>query len=172
MAILFNLYRILLGTAVGFAFKPCILDTFGTIVRVDGKSMQPTLNPDTNNVDFIFLNRWAIRNYDINRGDIITFVSPNAPDRHIIKRVVGLAGDVISTIGYKTEVVKVPNGYCWVEGDHTGFSLDSNSFGPIALSLLIGKATYIVWPPSRWQHLISVLPSHRTPLNLTCTEVA
>lgn len=107
MAILFNFYRILLGTAVGFAFKPCILDTFGTIVRVDGKSMQPTLNPDTNNVDFIFLNRWAIRNYDINRGDIITFVSPNAPERHIIKRVVGLAGDVISTIGYKTEVVKV-----------------------------------------------------------------
>lgn len=42
-----------------------------------------------------------------------------------------------------------------VEGDHIHNSLDSNSFGPIPLGLLTAKATYIVWPPSRWRHLKS-----------------
>lgn len=82
--------------------------------------MQPALNPDENISDYVFLSRWAIRDLNVKRGDIISLVSPKDPDTKIIKRVVALQGDVVSTIGYKKPFVRVPEGHCWVEGDHTG----------------------------------------------------
>jgi inner membrane protease subunit 2 len=60
---------------------------------------------------------------------------------------------------------KVPENQCWVEGDHIGYSMDSNTFGPIPIENIIAKATYIVWPPSRWQNLNNFVPNSRTPLN-------
>uniref|UniRef100_T1H1T8 Mitochondrial inner membrane protease subunit 2 n=1 Tax=Megaselia scalaris TaxID=36166 RepID=T1H1T8_MEGSC len=36
-----------------------------------------------------------------------------------IKRVVGLQGELVKTLSYKKEFVRVPEGHCWVEGDHT-----------------------------------------------------
>ena len=108
MELLFILRKILIGVPIGFAFvKPIVLDTFGYIARVDGISMQPTLNPDSKTTDYVFLNHWSVRRYNINRGDVISFISPKSPDRLLIKRVIGLAGDVISTIGYKTAVCQV-----------------------------------------------------------------
>lgn len=35
------------------------------------------------------------------------------------------------TLGYKNRYVRVPDGHFWIEGDHHGHSLDSNSFGPV-----------------------------------------
>lgn len=35
------------------------------------------------------------------------------------------------TLSYKNRYVKIPNGHFWIEGDHHGHSLDSNSFGPV-----------------------------------------
>lgn len=125
--------------------------------------MQPALNPEPNKQDYVFLSRWSVRNSNVERGAIISLISPKNPDQKIIKRVVALQGDIVSTLGYKNEVVRVPEGHCWVEGDHTGYSLDSNTFGPISLSLMTAKATYIVWPPSRWQKLPSELPQPRQP---------
>jgi mitochondrial inner membrane protease subunit 2 len=115
--------------------------------------MQPALNPDSAITDYVFLSRWAVRNLSVERGEIISLVSPKDPEQKIIKRIVGLEGDLISTIGYKQPVIKVPSGHCWVEGDHTGNSLDSNSFGAVSLGLVTAKAVSIVWPPSRWQWL-------------------
>lgn len=84
--------------------------------------MQPALNPDSNasSSDYVFLSRWAVRNYSIERGDIVSMISPKDPDQKIIKRVVALQGDVVSTLGYKKQFVRIPDGHCWVEGDHTG----------------------------------------------------
>ncbi|KAG8232391.1 hypothetical protein J437_LFUL012534 [Ladona fulva] len=153
---------LLVGVPIGVTF----FDTVGYVARVDGVSMQPSLNPDTVNQDYVFLNRWAVRFYQVSRGEIISLTSPKDPGQMIIKRLVGIEGDVIQTLGYKKEYVKVPQGHCWVEGDHTGHTLDSNSFGPIALGLVTAKASCIVWPPSRWQRLKSELPSSRIPVNL------
>ena len=130
-----------------------IVDTVGYVARVKGISMRPSLNPVSDCVDFVLLNKWVVRNYEIKRGDIISLISPKDPEQIIIKRVVGLEGDVISTIGYKSKVVTIPQGHCWVEGDHVGSSFDSNTFGPVALGLITAKATHIVWPPSRWRSL-------------------
>ncbi|XP_055920076.1 mitochondrial inner membrane protease subunit 2 [Eupeodes corollae] len=145
---------VLVGIPVGITFFDCV----GYVAKVEGISMQPTLNPDTSKSDYVFLSRWAVRNYDVERGDIVSLMSPKNPDQKIIKRIVGLEGDVISTLGYKTDVVRIPDGHCWIEGDHMGNSLDSNTFGPVSLGLMTARATYIVWPPSRWQSLQADFP--------------
>lgn len=152
----------MIGVPVGVTFLDCV----GYVARVEGVSMQPALNPDENISDYVFLSRWAIRDLNVKRGDIISLVSPKDPDTKIIKRVVALQGDVVSTIGYKKPFVRVPEGHCWVEGDHTGNSLDSNYFGPVSLGLMNARATYIVWPPARWQKLNSTLPRQRWPIAL------
>ncbi|XP_014296032.1 mitochondrial inner membrane protease subunit 2 [Microplitis demolitor] len=155
--------NILIGIPIGITF----VDTVGYIARVDGISMQPALNPNSHVTDYVFLNRWSVRNYNFNRGDIISFVSPKHPDQTLIKRVIGLEGDEIRTIKYKLPYLRVPKGHCWVEGDHTGHTVDSNTFGPVSLGLVTARASCIVWPPSRWQFLSSVLPEHRVPLRIS-----
>ncbi|XP_055528682.1 mitochondrial inner membrane protease subunit 2 isoform X2 [Wyeomyia smithii] len=131
---------LLISIPVGVTFFDCV----GYIARVEGISMQPALNPDGSNAtDYVFLSRWAVRNMEVERG---------------------LQGDIIATMGYKVPFVKVPEGHCWIEGDHTGNSLDSNTFGPVSLGLVTARATQIVWPPSRWQSLPSMIPRTRQPI--------
>ncbi|XP_055528681.1 mitochondrial inner membrane protease subunit 2 isoform X1 [Wyeomyia smithii] len=152
---------LLISIPVGVTFFDCV----GYIARVEGISMQPALNPDGSNAtDYVFLSRWAVRNMEVERGDVISLISPKDPGQKIIKRVVGLQGDIIATMGYKVPFVKVPEGHCWIEGDHTGNSLDSNTFGPVSLGLVTARATQIVWPPSRWQSLPSMIPRTRQPI--------
>lgn len=45
-----------------------------------------------------------------------------------------------------------------MEGDNLAHSMDSNNFGPVSLGLITAKASYIVWPPSRWQYIENKLP--------------
>ncbi|XP_052860475.1 mitochondrial inner membrane protease subunit 2 [Anopheles cruzii] len=156
------LKSLLLGVPVGVT----LLDAVGYVARVEGISMQPTLNPDATVTDYVFLSRWAVRNMDVQRGDVISLISPKDPSQKIIKRVVALQGDVIATLGYKVPYVKIPEGHCWVEGDNTGNSLDSATFGPVSLGLVTARAVHIVWPPSRWQHLPSTVPKTRVPITL------
>lgn len=139
----------LFGVAIGHT----LIDTFGTVARVDGISMQPTFNPNTT-VDLVFLSYLPVRFDSIKRGDIIVAISPRNPNETIIKRVLGVEGDIIITKknknSPKTKNV-VPKGYYWIEGDHKGRTFDSTSFGPISRGLVIAKVPAIVWPPSRWQ---------------------
>ena len=67
----------------------------------------------------------------------------------MIKRVVGLEGDVIKTKGSNQSYVTVPQGFCWIEGENHSQSMDSNFFGPVPLGLITAKAQFIVWPLSR-----------------------
>ena len=57
--------------AIGLTFH----DVVGTVVSVDGPSMQPTLNPTTTSsksVDFVYLNKWSIRQkHKVGRGDVV-----------------------------------------------------------------------------------------------------
>lgn len=151
------------GIPIGVTFVDC----FGYIAKVEGVSMQPALNPESNGKsDFVFLSRWSSRSYRYNRGDMVSLISPKDPGQKIIKRIIALEGDFIRTLGYKSRYVRIPEGHCWVEGDHTGHSLDSNFFGPVAVGLITAKASQIVWPPERWRRLESEVPDDRIPLNL------
>uniref|UniRef100_UPI00358E7773 mitochondrial inner membrane protease subunit 2 isoform X1 n=2 Tax=Myxine glutinosa TaxID=7769 RepID=UPI00358E7773 len=142
------------------------LDRVAFVARVEGASMQPCLNPDrSQSPDVVLLNRWNVHSLDVQRGEIISLMSPRNPEQKMIKRVIALEGDIVRTMGYKNQYVKVPSGHCWIEGDHRGHSLDSNAFGPVSLGLMHARASHIVWPPSRWQRLQSFLPSDRQPLH-------
>ncbi|XP_034534499.1 mitochondrial inner membrane protease subunit 2 [Notolabrus celidotus] len=91
--------------------------------------------------------------------------SPRNPKQKIIKRVIGLEGDFIRTLSFKQRYVRVPDGHFWIEGDHHGHSMDSNSFGPVSVGLLHGRASHIIWPPNRWQQIKPSLPPNRGPLD-------
>ncbi|XP_069385269.1 mitochondrial inner membrane protease subunit 2 isoform X1 [Paralichthys olivaceus] len=150
------------GLFVAVPVTVTVLDRFAYVARVEGASMQPSLNPDSgSDCDVVLLNRWSVRNYEVQRGDIVSVVSPKNPQQKIIKRVIGLEGDFIRTLSYKNRYVRVPDGHFWIEGDHHGHSLDSNSFGPVSVGLLHGRASHIIWPPQRWQEIKPSLPPNR-----------
>lgn len=82
------LKSIFFGVPIGIT----VVDSFGYVARVDGISMQPALNPDRTTTDYVFLNRLAVRSYEVQRGDIVSLISPKDPKQKIIKRVVGVQG--------------------------------------------------------------------------------
>ncbi|CAL8360719.1 unnamed protein product [Lota lota] len=153
------------GFFVAVPVTVTVLDRVAYVARVEGTSMQPFLNPEgVSACDVVLLNRWRVRNYEVHRGDIVSIVSPKNPQQKIIKRVVALEGDFIRTLSYKNRYLRIPDGHLWIEGDHHGHSLDSNSFGPVSVGLLHGHASHIIWPPNRWQRIQRSLPVDRGPL--------
>ncbi|XP_054940883.1 mitochondrial inner membrane protease subunit 2 isoform X5 [Physeter macrocephalus] len=97
------------GFFVAVPVAVTFLDQVACVARVEGASMQPSLNPGgSQSSDVVLLNHWKVRNFEVQRGDIVSLV----------------------TMGHKNRYVKVPRGHIWVEGDHHGHSFDSNSFGP------------------------------------------
>ncbi|XP_010464530.1 PREDICTED: mitochondrial inner membrane protease subunit 2-like [Camelina sativa] len=125
-----------------------ISDRCCSVVPVRGDSMSPTMNPQKNSFfdDFVLVDKFCLKDYKFARGDVVVFSSPtNFRDRYI-KRIVGMPGEWISS---SRDVVRVPEGHCWVEGDNKYSSLDSRTFGPIPLGLIRGRVTRVVWPPQR-----------------------
>ncbi|CAB1322839.1 unnamed protein product [Coregonus sp. 'balchen'] len=72
------------------------------------------------------------REMERQRGESVLFWSPKNPQQKIIKRVIAREGDFIKTLGYKNRYLRVPDCHFWIEGDHQGHGLDSNSFGPVS----------------------------------------
>lgn len=141
----------------GVAIGRTATDTFGSVARVDGISMQPTFNPNAT-VDLVFLSYLPVRLFDsVRRGDVIVAKSPRNHRETIIKRVIGVGGDVVTLKRTDDSYVRrvVPDGHYWIEGDHKGHTYDSTSFGPIPGGLVVAKVPAIVWPPSRWQFVRS-----------------
>jgi inner membrane protease subunit 2 len=136
------------------------VDTFAYIAPVDGSSMAPLINPNGND-DVLLLWRVPIKFNHLNRGDVVTLISPKNPDQLLIKRLIGLPGDVIKTISYKKRHVRIPAGHCWIEGDNHDKSYDSNSFGVVPIGLLVAKAGYIIWPTERLGKIYTEIPSKR-----------
>ncbi len=130
-------------------------------VRVDGSSMEPTLN----NGEFILVNKLAYKIGKPDRGDVIVFYFPRDPNQEYIKRLVGLPGDVIR-VGNGSVYVNgqkinepyiaadpaytgewtVPLGHYFVLGDNRNNSYDSHNWGPVPADYVIGKATFVYWP--------------------------
>ena len=131
------------------------------VLRVTGASMNPTLRND----EVLLCNKLA----DIKQGDIIAFYYNN---KVLIKRVIGLPGDVIDIAEdgtvyrngealeetYVSELalgekdvetpITVPESRYFVCGDHRAVSIDSRSatVGCIAEENVIGKVFFRIMP--------------------------
>ena len=131
------------------------------------------MNPTLVQHDRVLVNKLSYHFHDVHRGDIVVFKRPpgeNDPQvKDLIKRVIGLPGDNVE--GRDGEVLidgrilhepyvprgvqtadfpsqKIPKDKYWVMGDNRGNSKDSRVFGPIAKSLIVGRAFIRVWPIS------------------------
>lgn len=131
-----------------------VTDRFASVAPVRGSSMSPTLNPGTIKLmglstdDYVLVEKGCLRNYKFSHGDVVVFRSPSNHKERQIKRITALPGEWIGTRRFY-DVLKVPEGHCWVEGDNSSSSMDSRSFGPIPLGLVQGRVTHVVWPPQR-----------------------
>ena len=131
------------------------------VLRVTGTSMTPTLQND----QVIICNKLA----ECQKGDVVAFYYNN---KVLIKRVIGVAGDVIDISGdgvvsvngepldepYVSELAlgecdielpyQVPDNRIFVMGDHRSVSIDSRStsVGCVAIENVMGKVLLRVYP--------------------------
>jgi inner membrane protease subunit 2 len=96
--------------------------------------------------------------------------SPLDPEKVQIKRVIGLEGDIIhARPPYPTQLVRVPQGHIWVEGDikRTDMTVDSNTYGPISKELVSGYVPFIISPWRKfgwvrwWEYRDGIPTKHR-----------
>jgi len=139
--------------------------------EVKGASMEPQLHDK----EYILTEKVSTRFGSFKRGDIVIFRFPYNREIDYIKRIIGLPGETISVLDGKVYVndkvlnepylrditdiypdpdnvlqegksITVPQNYYFVLGDNRPHSQDSRYFGPVARSLLIGKAVIRYWP--------------------------
>ncbi len=130
-------------------------------IRVEGSSMEPTLHDG----ELVVVSRLAYRWAEPERGDIVVFHFPLEPDRRFIKRIIGLPGETVvirdghvavdgidlvepyiaAAPRYSGEWVVQP-GQVFVLGDNRNNSSDSQTWGAVPVSQLIGKAFLVYWP--------------------------
>ena len=134
-------------------------------IRVDGHSMQPTLQ----NGEFVIVNKLAYKIGQPKIGDVIVFHYPKDPEQEYIKRVIGLPEDevlvqngevfvngvqlnepyIAASPNYNGKWV-VPEENVFVLGDNRNNSSDSHNWGMVPLDYIVGKALFIYWPPEEW----------------------
>ena len=143
-----------------------------TPVRVNGSSMEPTLEEG----DIMLLNKLSYKFGDVKRFDIIV-IRDDDDDEDIIKRVIGLPGERIEykdnilyvngkkvdekfTKEYSDELndysidnlesETIPEDYYFVLGDNRPKSKDSTELGFIHKDKIKGKASFTIFPFSRF----------------------
>jgi signal peptidase I len=134
------------------------------IARVDGQSMQPTLEDQ----DRLIVNKLAYRLHAPQIGDIVMLYYPFDPDKALVKRIVAGPGDTVRSVAgrvYRNDVLisdeSIPEGFrttdSWgpqivspghyfVLGDHRNNSSDSREWGLVPRKYIVGKIELRWWP--------------------------
>jgi signal peptidase I len=132
-------------------------------VRTDGHSMEPTLHDG----DALVIDTLSYRFTDPAVGDIVVAVTPDT-GQSVVKRVVATAGDLIGIEdgvlirngrpvdepyanqdqmgGYYWGPVTVPEGQVFLLGDNRLDSVDSRTYGPVAIDAVEGRYVVRLWP--------------------------
>lgn len=138
------------------------------VVRVDGQSMEPTIQHG----DMIVVRKIM---YTPKNGDVVVLVPPTQPldsDVYYIKRVIATEGQTVEVTEdgkvkvdgkiidepylktneftnrelYTQKPVTVPQGHVFVFGDNRQHSSDSGEFGTVEVERIIGCASLRFWP--------------------------
>lgn len=99
---------------------------------------------------------WNQLTSSIQVGDVVVVQHPDKAGT-VCKRVLGLAGDVLvspprSIIQQQQRnrnsknLLLIPDGHFWLEGDNPRNSSDSRDYGPLPMALLVGRVICRVWP--------------------------
>ncbi len=163
---------IIVALVVSLGLRTYAFQTF----YIPSVSMQPTLQVG----DRIIVDKLSARFGTIHRGDILVFKSPptencgGPPVADLVKRVIGLPGDHLYSVGNtiyvngtklneawphieplgtpiataNNPIVVAPNHY-FMMGDNHPDSCDSRFWGTIPRSDIIGKAFVRIWPLNR-----------------------
>jgi signal peptidase I len=129
--------------------------------RIAGDSMSPTLERG----DVALVRKVGVTPH---RGDLLVFTSPDE-GLDTIKRVVGVPGDEVAirdAVLYVNDElvdepfvdheaidglyygpVTVPAGRLILLGDNRANSIDSRSYGPVAVDAVSGRVQVTLWPP-------------------------
>ncbi|KAK9451627.1 peptidase S24/S26A/S26B/S26C [Limtongia smithiae] len=120
---------------------------------IDGSSMTPTLNPESNGLirDIALIWKFDIKNYNgYKRGQIVVLRNPRNPETSVVKRIIAFEGETVRTrFPYPESTCIVPPRHFWVEGDNI-HSIDSNTYGPVSYGLITGRVMCLVFPFDRF----------------------
>jgi signal peptidase I len=141
--------------AAGFAALAVVLSQslVFTVCVVSGRSMEPTLAPGERVVVLRFTS-------SVQRGDLVVFKNPDAPDDLLVKRVLGLPRELVAARSGKLIVgdfvvdepyvlpgssvgdlatSRLADDCYYLLGDNRAESVDSRAFGGVPRRLLVGK---------------------------------
>jgi signal peptidase I len=183
-----NVESIALALLIALAVRSSVVQAFW----VPSGSMLPTIQIG----DHIFVNKLAysvrvplvgtelFKTGDLERGEVVVFVSPIDANTDLIKRVIGIPGDTIeirdkkvfvngeplqdphahfsdnsiSPSGHRDNMppTQVPEGKFFVMGDNRDRSYDSRFWGFANIADIKGKATFIYWSRDTSNGLLAV----------------
>ena len=164
---------LVLALVVTLTLRSFVFQTF----YIPSGSMEPTLQIG----DRIIVDKLAVDWGTIHLGDVLVFAAPpnencsGVHDVDLVKRVIGLPGDTLYSVGNTIYVngqkfneawthieplgppaiappshpVVVAAGHYYMMGDNHSESCDSRYWGTITRSDIIGKAVLRVWPLRR-----------------------
>ncbi len=165
------LIREVLETIVPAVLIALLINLFlAQATRVYGQSMEPNLHTDQRLIiEKLSYNRHVRQYLSLDgpqQGDVVVVRLTSQGNELLIKRVIGLPGDVVQihdgqvfvnnsplTEPYLTDVTPgffgpktVPPLHIFVLGDNRNFSNDSRNFGPVPLKDVVGRAWFSYWP--------------------------
>jgi signal peptidase I len=160
---------LLVAVVLAILLRTFVVGTFS----IPSGSMIPTLKIG----DRIAVDKLSMHMGGVHRGDIIVFrrtqpILCNAPaEQYLVKRVIGVPGDRLSSAGntilvdgkplaqpwlpkddpltYPIAPVTVPSGQYYVLGDNRAASCDSRFWGEVPRSHIVGRVVLRYWPLSR-----------------------
>lgn len=134
-----------------------------TIPKVEGTSMNPTLNKSDTYNDRILVEKLSTIRHDLKRGEVIIFEPYRNNNTLYIKRIIGLPNDIIeisnglvyingvklnesylqsNTLTEPNLEVHVPDDCIFVLGDNRSISKDSRILGCIPIDNVVGHAVF------------------------------
>lgn len=156
---------ILLAALISFFLINYVVSAF----KIEGDSMRPQLRDQ----ERVLISKLAVRKAgSLRRFDLVVLYKPDEPEKSLVKRIIGMPGEVVEIRGGEVLVndkplkqpfaaagdaarspsdmkaLLIPRGTFFVMGDNRSISFDSRLFGPVPQKYIYGKAFFRYWPPA------------------------